>query len=414
MLNYLIDCYLKKVKINMNIVSNERAINIAASIIFFGLIAFYSGIYLFPDVGDTARVFYVLIMLPMLYVMLSLNKDFLSNKYIWLLMLLPIYLTITHFWAKDENIIKSEFFHIKKVVYILFFIVAVFFIFTKKPKFLRLLLQFLFVAGAISAVISIACFLSTKCGITAGRLSAFSIQDINKAGAMYTLHMGLSAFFLFYGFSSSGKDKFWVKGFLIISFFVSGLAVYYAKTNATWLMLVIILFFTLAPKWSIKSVASLFFLSFLGVGLFIYFDGYAVLMQDSSFEVRSKLVQASIESAKNNKLFGLGITHKLPLLGQLHPHNIFADIYRFGGLVGLSIFIWTLLYLFLSGIQVSNSSILAKFCLAWFVGGIAIMTVYAQQPITRPGGYIWFFYWMPIVLLAAEISRVKSVDKEKC
>jgi hypothetical protein len=381
---------------------------------FFGLIAFYSGIYLFPDVGDIARVFYVLIMLPMLYVMLSLNKHFLSNEYIWLLMLLPIYLTITHFWAKDENIIKSNFFHVKKVVYILFFIMSVFFIFTKKPKFLRFLLQSLFVAGALSAVISIACFLSTKCGITGGRLSAFSVQDIDKAGAIYTLHMGLSAFFFFYGFSSAKKDKIWMKVIFVLGFFVSGLAVHYAKTDATIVMLVFILFFALVPKWTQKNIALFLILGLVGLGFFVYFDGYSFLMQDSSFTIRLKLIQESIETAKHNIVFGVGMTHKLPLLNLPHPHNIFIDVFRFGGLVGLLIFLITISYLFLKGMQVSNSSVLAKFCLAWFVGGIAIMTVYAQQPITRPGGYIWFFYWMPMVLLAAEISRVKSVDKEKC
>lgn len=392
----------------MNVVKTSKLIDISTNVVFLGLAIFFSGIYMFIDGGDIKRSFYILVMLPMLYIVFFLRKDFFINHYIWLLMLLPIYLILSHFWAPEENIIKSSFFHIKKLIYIFFFIISVFYIFDKKPMFLRFLLQALFVIGAISAIVSIICFLSKECGVVGGRLASFSVQDINKAGAIYTVHMSLSIFFLFYGFFETKKDPYWIKFFLIVGFFVSALATFYAKTQATWIMLIILVFFALVPAWSKKSIGLTFVITIISLSVFIVIDGYSVLLQDGSFTIRLKLIQESIIAVEQNVLFGIGMTHKLPLLNLTHPHNIFIDVYRFGGMVGLLCLLVTCIYLSIKGMWAANNSVLAKFCLAWFISGLAIMSVHAQQPITRPGGYIWFFYWMPLVILAAEIYRVEK------
>ena len=54
-----------------------------------------------------------------------------------------------------------------------------------------------------------------------------------------------------------------------------------------------------------------------------------------------------------------------------HPHNIFVDILRFGGVVGLLFFVFTYVAFLVKGMWAANNSVLAKFCLAWFVGGVA-------------------------------------------
>ncbi len=398
--------------------TKEKTLEFLSKIIAFGLLLFYSGIYIFPDGGDMNRVFYAFVMLPMLYVIFTFNKEFFADKYFWLLMLLPIYLTASHFWADEENIIRSNFFHIKKVIYIFFFLSAVFYSVKKWPNFLRLLFQTLFIVGFLSAVTSIACFISEKCGIHGGRLSGFSVQDINKAGAIYTLQMGLSAFFLVYGFFKEKKNSATVYIILLLGFFVSGYAVVLAKTHATWFMLIITLFLILIPKWTTKIACLLIFIFLLSGILFYYFNAHAILMQDASYRIRLDLAYVSLVSLQDNILFGLGLTHKLPFVEQgviygssyslPHPHNIFIDVLRFGGVVGFLVLVFNVFFLTVSGVISTNKHIVIKFCLAWFVAGVAIMTVYAQQPITRPGGYVWFLYWMPIAILAAELSRLEN------
>lgn len=393
----------------MNGVIKEKYLSYATNVIFFGLILFYCGIYIFPDGGDIPRVFYILVMLPMLYIVFSLRKEFFKNHYIWLMMLLPVYLTISHFWAPEENIIRSSFFHLKKLVYFLFFIFSVFYIVEKKYYFLRTLLQFILIIGVFSSFISIVCFWSERCGVVSGRLASFSVQDINKAGAIYTVTMSLSAFFLTYGFSSI-KDTYLIRLALAVCFVISFVAAYYAKTHATWFMLVILLFFSLMPIYSIRVGVFVFFAILMSFIAFFYFDGYNYLSQDSSFIIREKLVLESIDMVKDSLFFGIGMTHKLPLLGFPHPHNLVIDIFRFGGFAGLLMFIFPILYFLFKGMQLAKGNVLIRFCLAWLIASIAIMSVYGQQPITRPGGYIWFLYWMPLVLLTAEISRVKKIE----
>lgn len=384
------------------------------NIMVFGSVLFYCGLYILPDVSDMARIFYILIMLPMLIIFFKVDKFYLKDKYFWLLMLLPIYLTVSHFWADEEYVTKSIFFHIKKSIYILFFLASIFFIVRNKREFSRLLFQYIFVAGAVSAVISLLCFFSGECGVVNGKLASFSVQDINKAGAMYTAHMGICLFFLLNGFQEGKKNPLWLNLIFILSFIISATAVFYAKTDATVMMFLIFLFFLLFPCWTIKRICVLIIASLGIVGAFVYFDGYSILMKDASFKIRLALAKESWVTVEDSLIFGVGMTHKLPLLGLPHPHNIFTDVLRFGGILGLSILFGAVFMLFVKGVlAISTESPMVKLCLAWFVASIAIMSVYAQQPITRPGGYIWFLYWMPVAILAAELSRLDSVSCEE-
>lgn len=377
------------------------------NIMVFGILFFYCGIYILPDVNDMARIFYILVMLPMLLLFLKEDKFYLKDKYFWLLMILPIYLTISHFWSNEEHITKSTSFHIRKLVYILFFVAAIFLVVRSRKFFLRLTFQCMFVAGSISAIISLLCFFSGECGVVSGRLSSFSVQDINKAGAMYTVHMAICLFFMLNGFWKDKKNTLWLNVVLILSLLLSAAAVFYAKTDATTAMFVLLAFFILVPFWSPKRIYLLVLITIGFVGTFFYFDGLAILMQDGSFKIRRLLAKESLQTIENSMIFGVGMTHKLPLLGLPHPHNIFTDVLRFGGLLGFLILLITVLILFIKGLlEVSSDNPVIKLCLAWFVASIAIMSVYAQQPITRPGGYIWFLYWMPVAILAAELSRL--------
>ncbi|MEO0442950.1 MAG: hypothetical protein AAFZ92_04295, partial [Pseudomonadota bacterium] len=247
----------------------ERVNIVFYRVIYFGLILFYLGIYIFSDGGDITRVYYILILLPMLLLVFSFEKDYFKDKYLWLLMLLPTYLFISFFWLQEsfiqenfseqqEYLIKTPIFHFKKLFYILFFLLAMILICKRYQSFSRRLLQSLFVVGFISALISLLCFFLNECGTPGGRLQGFSVQDINKAGVIYTLHMCLCLFFIVYGFHGKRKNSAWLNTVLALGFLTSCTAVLFTKTDATWTMFFLMLLIALNSRWDKKSVAMIF------------------------------------------------------------------------------------------------------------------------------------------------------------
>ena len=394
---------------------------------FFGLLLFYSAIYIFPDGGDTARVFYLFVALPTLALLLKLAKYSYNDSHLWWLMLLPSYLFISHFWLQEHYIdqffyeqrdylIRTPFFHFKKLLYIFLFLVAIFYCCKKWPALPRRILQTVFILGFISALISLACYLSQQCGIQVGRLSGFSVQDINKAGAIYTIHLVLSLYFLLYGFHHKRANTLVINSLLMSAALASTLAIYFARTDATWAMFLIMCFIALNPKWNrsaiLYTVVAITLLLILAYALGLF----ERVANDTSFSIRIELVQGALRPWLDHPWFGLGMAHKLPVImdsGALgvHPHNIFVDVLRYGGFIGLFFLILPLFIFSYKSFAFLEKDPIFRFCFAWFVGGIAIMAVYAQQPMTRPGGYIWMLYWMPIALVAAQLSTLNLKQK---
>ena len=116
-------------------------------------------------------------------------------------------------------------------------------------------------------------------------------------------------------------------------------------------------------------------------------------------------------------VFGIGLSYKLPVqlsgigVTLVHPHNIFTDTLRFGGIIGYFLLIQH--FLVVGFVFIKNYNLAGKnlFLLVWAISGLMAATFYGQQPFVRPGSYVWFFYWMPITLLYALAIKPLSEDK---
>ena len=79
-----------------------------------------------------------------------------------------------------------------------------------------------------------------------------------------------------------------------------------------------------------------------------------------------------------------------------HPHNFLLGVYRFGGLVGLALFLVMTGLLFYRCVQLGRD--LATPLAAWFLYGICLHLTNGRFHVSAPGND-WFFYWMPAALI---------------
>lgn len=79
-----------------------------------------------------------------------------------------------------------------------------------------------------------------------------------------------------------------------------------------------------------------------------------------------------------------------------HPHNFLLGIYRFGGLVGLALFIAMTGLLFHGCARLGRDNAVSLG--AWLLYGILLHLTNGRFPVSAPGG-VWFFYWLPAALV---------------
>jgi O-antigen ligase len=106
-----------------------------------------------------------------------------------------------------------------------------------------------------------------------------------------------------------------------------------------------------------------------------------------------------IEETRGHELFGEGWRDDqsvhTPKMRFGHPHNVLLAIYRFGGLVGLALFVAMTALLLYRCMQLKKG-IAAPLC-AWLFYGICLHLTNGRFPVSAPGND-WFFYWLPAAL----------------
>jgi len=319
-------------------------------------------------------------------------------------MLFPTYLCLSFFWAADENIKKDFMFHLRNFFCVFSYSMGLWLVMRQKKRFISTLLLFLFFAGYLTSIVSLIHYF-TEYGFTIGRvMEGYFINNSNKIGSIYSIHVCLGIFFLFYLPELMERKKTYI--LLITSIILSCMVVFLSQAVIPWAVIDIFTVVIMIRRWNCSKILFLFILaSVAGIGLMYYLGGLDSLMVMRSVQVRIHLVQKAIEQTHGCYLFGIGLVYKLPLVVPIyigtipHPHNIFVDCFRFGGAVGLTFLLGQCFLLIKIGMKLIKENIEIGFVLFWFIAGIVVLSFYGQQPLIRPGGYLWFFYWTPGSLL---------------
>ena len=386
-------------------------------ILYIGVLFFLCGIYILPDGGDVTRVFYLLVAIPCFVIMMKTSK-YLSifSHELFLFMLFPVYLCISYLWAFDENTTRTFIFHLRNVFCVLLFLSSLCLIINKKQKFITHLLLVLFSVGSVSAIYSLLIyFYDYNFTIDQALMLPFT-DNPNKSGAIYCLHRCLC---LYLFFSKQSFVKLSARIFLIFILVVDVTVVFLSQAVVPLLVVSLFAVMLVMKNWpKRRAMVILLFISLVCFSI-IYFSGYLELLFNMKrVLVRIELVRLAIEQMNGSYLFGMGLSYKLPLINPSfhetnpHPHNIFLDCFRFGGLVGLISILVQCFLIISSGLKSLKANDDIYFVICWFISGVILMSFYGQQPLTRPGGYIWFLYWMPGTILVASALVGKRTSFE--
>lgn len=376
-------------------------------ILYFGLILFFCGIFIYPNNSGTQQTFYLLVVIPFLFLIPFTYRDLPWSSYLfWVYLTFPLYMFLSHFWAPEENITRNWLFFFRQIICFFIFIASLYLAVKNSQKFISVLLICLLFSGFISGLISIAQHIIIHDDFFLYQLRGFSIDDIDKAGGLHVIHLGLCLYFIAKEFSElNGSGK---KGFLFgVMATVSLATIVLTKTDGTWLA--VGLFPVLLSMYYVgrrKVSMALAVLGLLCPAMIYMFGMFDEVLAFRNVSVRFELAIAAISQVGDNILTGLGLTYKLPVHEALtnrvqpHPHNMVLDTYRFGGLIGLGLLVAHIYFPLEKLRDLIERRLDVTFLVSWLICGVYLGSIYGQQPIVRPGGYMWFFYWLPITLLA--------------
>jgi len=369
------------------------------------LLGFYvvtCGFFLFPSNSGIQTGFYGLYALPAL---LLLCFKPLKIKLLPLLIFLslPIYLTISAFWADPEVAARAkdpEFF-IKMVLVLFLLYYGLNYLLVEKANFLKHWLIAIGWVGAVSAVINLAnyCIVNWH-SVVAGNPPRFEGLfwggDTNRVAMFYTVSILANIFLL------QSEHKL-IRKLSSLSIIPSVLCILLAQSKVALAILILMIAVLLVrsmtrghPWRAAIAVAG------LGVICLWLIFGINTFSRVYSLQIRWEIWQAAVDQVGDNWLFGNGLNYRVDLTadGKVwgQAHNFVVDSYRFGGLIAVLLIATQIGFCCYCALTKSNVSAVNSFLATWLFSGVLASLVYSQQPFTRPS-YTWFFYWIPMGLI---------------
>lgn len=373
-----------------------------------GLILFTCGFFLFPGIPGVKVVFYLLILFPAI-ALLPIewrNFPFKSGPFL-LYMIVPLYLCLSHLWADEENITRNFLFFAKQVFFVYALLFGFWIAFKNNKDFLNILLIYMVVTGTIFAFVSLLQYLHTHNGSINSQLMGFSTSDSNKAGAFFTIHLALCAYFLVIDAPPHKSKKAYF--LIIVACILDIILIILTKTKATWLIIPLIPIFVVSLRVNQKKLLITCISSIFIVVVIYWQNEILTLLQNMrSFKERIFILKQTIGQLDSIReyIFGLGLVYKLHVPPTIHPHNVFADTFRFGGIIGLLLLV-TQISVVTRAFFLNKKEKHLIIILFWLLAGIILLSLYGQQPLTRPG-YIWFLYWAPASIILASYLTMLS------
>lgn len=384
------------------------------TVAFLGLFCMVGSFYLAPGYGEVARTFYVLIMLPALIALPYWLPRANLASWPWLVFLLPIaYLAMSNFWIDEQHINhkRSLWYFIKPLLFLMLLLLAAQRVVQSYPQVCNYLVRFVTVVALISGILSLWQYWPTVAGKSHWpRMAGMSVNhDINVTASLY----GINIIFCLYGLVK--WSTFW-RGLVIASMATSMLIVVLTQSKAPLVYFVVaiaLIFFNGARgRGSLKPVLIICLLSVATAGAFYYFDRIPFLDRTISYSIRFELWKAVIEQSASHIWFGHGVGSdiKFQIAGKDYPshaHNFIIDTLRYGGVIGALLLLAQVGYTGFCGLSIIKRDKNFLPIVAWFFAGTFFLLTNGQQPLVKPH-HIWFFYWLPLVLIIGKYLTVEQ------
>lgn len=375
-----------------------------------GLLLLAASFYLARDYGDSARIFYLLVLLPALLALpwwLPEQRRHLPGAL--LILLPPAWLALSTTWvdpAVDEGT-RSTWYHIKPLLFLAGLWLASVTSVTRYPLLPRWLGAALCIAALPSAIISLLAYLPQA--LESGgwpRLEGISLRgDINVTATLYAV-----AAIFFAGFLRK-QGVHW-RGLGVVALLLFLAIALLSRSKVPLLALVVI--FAALIHVSLRQLPPAARLA-LGLApllmLLIYaltLERIPLLERPEGYLLRLDLWSQTLTQARDAWWIGHGVGAELPLyLPQQpvigHAHNMLLDTLRVGGLIGTVLLLLQLGVGALMAWQVARADRAWLPLTLWWLLGVFFLMTNGQQPLVKPH-HIWFYYWIPLALIVARYS----------
>lgn len=375
-----------------------------------GLLLLPASFYLARDYGDSARVFYLLVLLPAL---LALPWWLPEQRRHWpgtLLFLLPAaWLALSTSWvdpALDEGT-RSTWYHVKPLLFLAGLWLASVTGVTRYPLLPRWLGTALCIAALPSAIFSLLAYLPQALEIGGWpRLEGISLRgDINVTATLYAV-----AAIFFAGFVR--KQGVYRRGLGVAALLLFLVIALLSRSKVPLLALVAV--FAAMMHVSLRQLPPVARLA-LGLAPLLMLLTYALTLEripllerPEGYLLRLDLWSQTLAQARAAWWTGHGVGAELPLyLPQQpiigHAHNMLLDTLRIGGLIGAVLLLLQLGGGALMAWQVARTDRTWLPVTAWWLLGVFFLMTNGQQPLVKPH-HIWFYYWIPLALIVARYS----------
>ena len=386
-------------------------------LIFIGLVIFIAGYFLTPNGSAHHRIYYALVLAPMLFLGWGqLFKPFRENALIKLCYVFIVYMAMTRLWPSGEGhkpIYKSFVYG----VYIISFLTVLYLTYTEKNSHKESYINIIIIIiGLLSAAVSLFSyfdhvFISEDVGKFYRLTNVLAGDDFNPSPS--GRYFGFAALFSLLYLYGGGYKK--IKVLAVISFASCLLALLLAHGRGPMLGfgLAFIVVISLAKN---RKAVYLLILAVVLVSLYSFMDlEFLQRLVDRGSSHRLDIYKAVFTVAMETPYWGRGLTASTYKLGNEygnHCHSVFLAVLVYGGFVGLILFslVLSLSYKFSWKVFKHNGDIGP---IALLTYGIGCYLFDGDKLINHPKGE-WLLIWLPIAYVAAKYSRscVKSPDAD--
>ena len=378
-----------------------------AGLVTIGLVAMVCGFFLLRDYGDIARIFYLLILLP---VLLSLPRRLSGVRlqqwpYWAALLAAPLVLALSALWAQPGNLVegRSLFYYQKPLLYLIALMLGCQLALARRPQLPALLARAIVIVALPSAVISLALYLpDTISSGNWGRMAGFSMRgDINVTATLYGINTLLCAYGLL------NWPRSW-RLLLLASLVTSVMVSLLSQSKVPLLCCVVALGWLALIAWRHQSLVLRVCLPLLPVVsllvYFLYFDQIPLIHRMEGYTIRLELWSQAMDQFLQQPWLGHGLGTHLTLccfngeITTMHAHNLVLDTLRFAGPGAALLLIWQILFIARCGLRQAHADPTMAPIFIWWLAGVFFLLTNGQQPLVKPH-HIWFFYWIPGCLL---------------
>lgn len=397
----------------MNTTFYIEKINSAISnyVLLLGFLFFLTGILFFNSVSAYHTYFYLFLIAPALFFVLTNRNHFiplLTSRAFQILLLLLSYTMFSLLW-NDPDI--EDFKYIKRLLIILLFVLAIIIMNKDSPN---KIISILLISASIYACAAYYSFYMDFIVLNKGTDNRIiGIGNLSNPLLSSHIYGTFTAFLMAYFFA---LKRSWKKDVGLIFLFVSLLCfVLLTKSRTPLLGLSSALLLML---WMHRSKYLLYFFLTLCCLSIIYFSINFEQLTDRGLSYRPEIWLNNIEFIKNNPILGYGFgTAGLGTYIKefetvfTEPHNIHIGLTYSLGMIGL--IIWFTLLVYLLSIYLKNkTSLIAQIGIVLLAYGISAGMTEGGSFFSRPKE-VWFLTWLPIALLLAAEYKSENNNNQK-